>query len=83
MKDNEDNDPFEDACEDDKEPNDDEDDIDNVEADNTLSCDSNWVMDLMASVSCWSNICLVSWILSRSENYKFGSYEFEKSFLGF
>ena len=60
MKDNEDNDPFEDACEDDKEPNDDDDDIDNVEADNTLSCDSNCVMDLMASVSCWSNICLVS-----------------------
>ena len=35
-------------------------DIDNVEADKTLSCDSSWVMARMASVSCCSSACLVS-----------------------
>ena len=45
-------DPLEDACEDDKEPSDEDEDIDKVEADKTFNWDSNWVIDLIASVNC-------------------------------
>ena len=66
MKDSEDSDPLEDACEDDSDPRLELEDMDKVEAERTLSWDSSWVMARMASVSCWSSICLVSWTLRRS-----------------
>jgi hypothetical protein len=52
VKDSEDREPFEEACDDDSDPNDEDEDIDNVEADKVLSCCSSWVMARMASVSC-------------------------------
>ena len=41
MKDSEEREPFDDACEEDNEPNDEDELIDKVEADNTFNCDSN------------------------------------------
>ena len=38
MKDSEDREPFDEACDDDSDPNDEDEDIDNVEADKVLSC---------------------------------------------
>lgn len=60
MKDSEDNEPLEDACEDDNEPRLELEDMDKVEADKVFSCDSSWVMARMASVNCCKSICLVS-----------------------
>ena len=41
MKDRDDNDPLEDAWDEDKEPRDEDEDMDNVEADKTFNWDSN------------------------------------------
>ena len=52
MKDSELSDPLEEACEEDKEPKLELEDMESVEAESTLSWDSSWVIARIASVSC-------------------------------